>query len=456
MKALLLVSGLGFLGILSEILNFKKFIYKLSIVGLLVAIVVTFLEWDNPTPAYFNNMVYFDNLAISFIAVLLITGLLWFLMAESIFENDGLQSDKSTLVLFSIVGAICMVAYNNITMLFIGIEILSICMYVLAGSKKESLGSNESAMKYFLMGAFATGFLLMGIAFIYGASASFDVMEIKAYMSNSPQNIELVYTGIILLAIGLAFKISAVPFHFWAPDVYEGAPIQVTALMSTIVKTAAIAAFYKLFTVSFGSQEIVWSTTLSYIAALSVLIGNIIAVFQSNVKRMLAYSGISHAGYLLLAILANNAAGGTALTYYTLAYSVATIAAFTVVASVASVKGSSDFTSFEGLGKKNKLITISVIVSMMSLAGIPPFAGFFGKYFLFTSYLENHSINLVIIGLIGSAISIYYYFRLIVNLFKGDSEEVIPLSLTTKLVLIVSILLTVALGIFPEIMNGGW
>jgi NADH-quinone oxidoreductase subunit N len=369
------------------------------------------------------------------------------------------MAEHAALVLFVLTGAIIMTAFADLSMFFVGLEILSISLYVLAASNKSELRSNEAGMKYFLMGAFATGFLLFGIALIYGATATFNLAKIASYISvsqaagNTPM---FVYAGVLLIMVGLLFKVSAAPFHFWAPDVYEGAPIQVTALMSTIVKTSAIAAFYKLFTVSFGSQEIVWSTTLFYIAALSVLIGNIIAVFQSNVKRMLAYSGISHAGYLLLAILANNAAGGTALTYYTLAYSVATIAAFTVVASVASVKGSSDFTSFEGLGKKNKLITISVIVSMMSLAGIPPFAGFFGKYFLFTSYLENHSINLVIIGLIGSAISIYYYFRLIVNLFKGESDEVIPLRLTSKIVLIIAIVLTVAMGVFPEVMNGGW
>jgi NADH-quinone oxidoreductase subunit N len=456
MKALLLLSGLGFLGILSEILNFKKIIYKLAIVGLIATLGITFLEWDNPTPAYFDNMVLFDNLSVSFIAVLLLTAILWFLTSSAIFEDEKDIADKTTLVLFSLVGAVCMVSYHNLTMLFIGIEILSICMYVMAGSKKGDLASNESAMKYFLMGAFATGFLLMGIAFIYGASASFDLAEIKIYMENSPKNTELVYTGITLLVIGLSFKISAVPFHFWAPDVYDGAPIQVTSLMSTIVKTAAIAAFYKLFTVSFASQSASWECTLSYIAGITVLVGNVIAVFQSSAKRMLAYSGISHAGYLLLAILANNAAGGNALVYYTLAYSVATIAAFTIIGLVLNHKGSSNFDAFNGLGKNNKLLAFATIIAMLSLAGIPPFAGFFGKYYLFTSYLENHGIALVVIALVGSAISIFYYFRLIVALFKGESEEIIPINGTVKLVLVICILLTVALGVFPEVMNGGW
>jgi NADH-quinone oxidoreductase subunit N len=171
---------------------------------------------------------------------------------------------------------------------------------------------------------------------------------------------------------------------------------------------------------------------------------------------MLAYSGISHAGYLLLAILANNASGGNALVYYTFAYSVATIAAFAIIALVLQAKGDTNFSSFEGLGKKNPLLALATIISMLSLAGIPPFAGFFGKYYLFTSYLENHGIGLIIVALIGSAISIYYYFRLIVTMFKGESEEVIPMSGTVKLVLILCMLITVVLGIFPDVMSGGW
>ena len=188
MKALILLSGLGFLGILSEILNFKKIIYKLTIVGLILTLGITFLEWDNPAPLQFSNMVNFDNLAISFIAVLVLTAILWFLTSAPIFDDSEHVADKTTLILFALVGAVCMVSYHNVTMLFIGIEILSICMYVMAGSKKGDLGSNESSMKYFLMGAFATGFLLMGIAFIYGATATFDIAEIKMYMENNYEN----------------------------------------------------------------------------------------------------------------------------------------------------------------------------------------------------------------------------------------------------------------------------
>ena len=434
----------------------KKIIHKLAIVGLIITLAITFLEWDNPLPYQFNDMVFFDNNAIAFIVVLLITAILWFLTSGVYFEDNEHVADKTTLVLFALVGAVCMVSYNNLTMLFIGIEILSICMYVLAGSSKGNLASNESAMKYFLMGSFATGFLLMGIAFIYGATASFNLETIKTSLEANAGSKELIYTGITLLAIGLSFKISAVPFHFWAPDVYDGAPIQITSLMSTIVKTAAIVAFYKLFTVSFGSQSATWECTLSYIAGITILVGNIVAVYQKSAKRMLAYSGISHAGYLLLAILANNEAGGNALIYYTLAYSVATITAFTIIGLVLKQKGTSDFDAFSGLAKNNKLLTVATIISMLSLAGIPPFAGFFGKYSLFTAYLENHGIALIIVALIGSAISIYYYFRLIVTLFKGESKEIIPINGTVKLVLVICILLTVALGVFPDVVNGGW
>ena len=456
MKALIIISCLGFLALLAEILNFKKHLYTLTLLGLTIALGASFTEWNSAMPSYLNHMVLFDNYSVAFIGVLIITAILWFLMAPSFFKDDTHTADKSALVLFALVGAICMVSYHNMTMLFIGIEILSICMYVLAGSNKKDLASNESAMKYFLMGAFATGFLLMGIAFIYGATASFDIFQIKLYLQNNPAASPLFYTGIILMLIGLAFKISAAPFHFWAPDVYDGAPIQVTSFMATIVKTAAIAAFFKLFSTSFAAASDTWSTTLMWLTAITILVGNITAVFQNDIKRMLAYSGVSHAGYLMLAILAMNELGAHSLVYYTLAYSIATIAAFAVVLAVINAKGNSHFDSFLGLAKNNRLLAVASTVSMLSLAGIPPLAGFFGKYYVFTAYLQNHSPILVLIALSGSAISIYYYFRLIVNMFKFESEEKIALSYSTKVLLVASVILTILLGLMPDLILGIW
>ncbi|HEY4800755.1 MAG TPA: NADH-quinone oxidoreductase subunit N, partial [Bacteroidia bacterium] len=323
-------------------------------------------------------------------------------------------------------------------------------------------------MKYFLMGAFATGFLLFGIALLYGAFGTFDISKIAAHLAPAlpsqgrPADSQwvLISGGIIFMLIGLSFKASAVPFHFWAPDVYQGSPTQVTAFMASIVKTAAFAAFLRLF-ICFSGLEGVWGNLIWIMAGITILLGNITAVYQKSVKRMLAYSSISHAGYLMLAILAMNLLSKGAVLYYAAAYSVATIASFTILSIVEGNKVNEEhpvsFSDFTGLAKRNPLLAFAMTVSMLSLAGIPPLAGFFGKYYLFSATLQSGYVWIVLIAVLGSLIGVYYYFRVIIAMYSqvatpASEGNELAVSQAQKIVLIITVLLSLALGIFPELV----
>jgi NADH-quinone oxidoreductase subunit N len=341
-------------------------------------------------------------------------------------------------------------------MLFLGIEILSIPMYILAGSNKSDLRSNEASLKYFLMGAFATGFLLFGIALIYGVSGSFNLQNIAQYVSLQQNNVPvMLVAGVIMMLIGLAFKVSAVPFHFWTPDVYTGSPTVVTAFMSTVVKSAAFAGFFRLFFTCFNASTVIWANTIWVIAALTIIIGNVTAVYQTNFKRMLAYSSIAHAGYMLLAILAMNSYAQNSILFYAAAYSISSITSFAILLLVSHVTKNDSIDSFNGLAKKNPLLAFITVVAMLSLAGIPPVAGFFAKYYIFTAALQQHYTGLVIIAILGSLVGVFYYFRVIIALFKPENEGVVvPMNYVFKALLIVTSLVTLVLGIMPQLVAG--
>jgi len=335
-------------------------------------------------------------------------------------------------------------------MLFLAIEILSIPMYILAGSNKNILESNEASFKYFLMGAFATGFLLFGITLLYGNSGSFDLSTrviggTSSYLLNG---------GILLMLIAIGFKSSVAPFHFWAPDVYSGSPTVVTAFMSTVVKTAAFAGFFRLFYLGFGAAAESWSTTVWILCAITILIGNITAVYQTNFKRLLAYSSVAHAGYMLLAILAIPGAavvGERSLFYYALAYGSSSLVAFAILYLVSRATKSESIDSFTGLYKRNPLLAFITTIAMLSLAGIPPMAGFFAKYYIFTAALQQGYTWLVLIAVLGSLIGVYYYFRIIISVFQTEQEGVeIPISSSTKIFLLLTGLAVLLIGVFPD------
>ena len=306
MNILIALTIIGVIAMLSEILRFRKVLYPLALTGLAAGLVLCAMEWGSNI-RYFHDMMFMDNYAIAFSMVLIGTTFIWFLLNPAYLRNHEHEADYTALITFSLAGAVVMVSFADLTMLFLGIEILSIAMYIMAASNKMELRSNESGFKYFMLGAFATGFLLFGIALIYGVTGTFNLQELAGFVSANKANLPaMFYGGLLLMIVGLAFKISAAPFHFWAPDVYEGAPTPVTAYMATVVKTAAFAAFLRLFMTCFSGIAEWWAPMLAIFSAISMLAGNILAVYQKSVKRMLAYSSISHVGYMLMAIVAMN------------------------------------------------------------------------------------------------------------------------------------------------------
>ena len=453
MIALVIISLLGVLAMLSEILYFKKFLPVLTLLGLAGAVLAGFYEWQHPLVIeIFHSMMVMNHFALAFSTSMIVITFLWFLLAQGALSKDVAETDKYALILFSLAGGIIMSGFGNLVMLFLGIEILSIPLYVLAGSNKTSLNSNESAFKYFLMGAFASSFLLFGFTLIYGATGSFHLDAIaQAVQQHKGDLPSFFYAGIVLIIAGLGFKIAAVPFHFWAPDVYQGAPNLITAFMSTIVKTAAFAAFYRLFNTCFAGVSGSWEHLLWIMAVITLLLGNISAIYQESFKRLLAFSSVSHAGYLLLGIIALNTHSAGALFMYTLAYSVASISAFTVLQQIDALKGNDLISSFNGLAKRNRLLAFGLTVSMLSLAGIPPTGGFIAKFYLFTTAFDNGYVGLVIMAIIASLIGVYYYFRLIIAAYfkHAEDDSAIHLSSAHRLLVIACIIITLAIGLFP-------
>ncbi|MCC7303736.1 MAG: NADH-quinone oxidoreductase subunit N [Bacteroidia bacterium] len=456
MNALIILSSVGLLALLAELGKLRSLIFPLVVLGMLATIVASVIGWGNASlPAIFNNMIRFDNYAAAFTILICFMAIIWYVMSNQYIQTATSVSDHFVLTLFAITGAVVLVSFNNLTMFFLGVEILSIPVYVLAGSKKDSLESNESAFKYFLMGAFASAFLLFGLAFLYGATGSLDLQTISnALHTTSVPHPGFLYAGVLLIVAGLSFKVSLAPFHTWAPDVYTGAPTPVTAFMATIVKTAAFAAFFRLMAYSMTGVNDTWMNVLMVLSALSLIIGNVTAVYQQSVKRMLAWSGVSHAGFMVMAIIAMNIDAVGALFYYAAAYALASFIAFTALIAT----GFNTFDQFNGLAKKSPLLAFSLTVGMLSLAGIPPVAGFFAKYSILSSLLQLSMpwhVLLAVVGILGSLVGVYYYFRLIICMYyrEPDSQDV-QLSVPHRMILLVCVVFLIALGIYPDLLLG--
>ncbi len=454
MSTLVLLSLLGFLVLFLGAFDQKKLLLPVAILGLVAAFFTNALDWG--TNHLWYGMMLYDNYAISFVGLMIVTLILILLIASYQFRNeDSHIADIYALMIFVLVGALVMTSYSSLVMLFVGIEILSIALYILAGSRRTNLASNEASLKYFLMGAFASGFLLFGITLMYGVTGSFDLAVISDY-ANGTDNLPIIFTtGVILILIGFAFKIGAVPFHFWTPDVYQGAPTIITAFMATVVKTAGIAAFYRLFDTCFSGIDGVWYNILWAIAAATILLGNISAVMQNEAKRMLAWSSVAHAGYLLLPVLALNELSSSSIFYYTAAYSVASVTAFGVLIAISQFNNDLQIDQYKGLAKNKPMMTLALVVSMFSLAGIPPLAGFFGKYFVFVTAMESNLNIAVMVAIAGSLIGVYYYFRPVIYAFNNEGQpmERIATSWTFNFVLALGVFLTLLLGIFPDLLS---
>ncbi|WP_374165867.1 NADH-quinone oxidoreductase subunit N [Arcticibacter sp. MXS-1] len=454
MNALITISLLALLILYLGLFKAKRALLPVSLLGLALAFILSTSEWNRFAEPIFSNMMHFDNFAVAFSGITIFTTFLILLLSRDYFEKISANvAEYYALILFSLAGIILMVSFHNLSMLFIGIEIMSVCMYILAGIRKKDFSSNEAALKYFLMGAFSTGFLLFGIALLYGASGSFDIQGIRDYITATQKPSPLLYTGIILMLIGMCFKVGAAPFHFWTPDVYEGSPSLITAYMSTVVKTAGFAAFLRIMLNCFVVKQEFIIPILVVIAALSLLIGNITAIYQQHFKRMLAYSSISHAGYMLFGLITLDGSSDNALFVYAAAYSVASIIAFAVLILLQRETGNDSFDSFNGLGRKNRLLAFCLTVSMLSLAGIPLTAGFVGKFMMFSRSLASYHTILVVFAVVNAVIAIFYYFRVIVAMyFKQEERVALVVPAYYKVVLAFSAIVTIILGIYPDLV----
>lgn len=456
MNALITLSVLAILVLYLGLYKAKNALLPVTLLGLAISLVLTIMEWNSGAGPIYSGMMLFDNFAVAFTSTCIVSTMLILLISREYFENISEHvAEYFTLILFSLIGILVMVSFHNLSMLFIGIEIMSVSLYILAGIRKKDFKSNEAALKYFLMGAFSTGFLLMGIAFLYGASGSFDLSTIKEYVIANPTGISpLFYGGLILMIVGLSFKVGAAPFHFWVPDVYEGSPIIITAFMSTVVKTAGFAAFLRLFMICFAPLHDFWMPALLGISVLTLFIGNITALYQHSFKRMLAYSSISHAGYMLFAIVALGPMSGNSVFVYASAYSIATIIAFAVLILVKAQTGSDNFDSFNGLARKNPFLAFTLTIAMLSLAGIPLTAGFIGKFMMFSTALSEYQIWLVVLAVVNAIIGIFYYLRVIVAMyFKTEERNEIQSSPYFSFVLGFSALITIVIGVYPSFIS---
>lgn len=451
MNTLIAIIGLGVLCLLFEIMNFRKAIIPVTILGLMGILGLTLSELNSPA-TYHNNMIVVNKFSVAFSSLFIVLTIFLVALSHNFYEKHQTKiSDYISIKIFLLSGAVAMVSFGNLSMFFLGIEILSISLYVLAASDRMNIRSNEAGLKYFLMGSFASGILLFGICLIYGAMGTFDIAEISEY-TRSAELPSWFFIGIVLLTIGMLFKIAAVPFHFWAPDVYQGSPALTTATMSTLAKVVAMAALYKLLfamnvEITYGFQIVIVVISIA-----SMTVGNIMALKQTNVKRMLAFSGISHAGFMLMALLSATTSAGS-LLYYATAYSLAGIAAFSVLLYVCKDKVNEEISDFNGLGKTNPILAAVLTASLLSMAGIPIFAGFFAKLMLFTQTIESGYLIVVIAAVINSIISIGYYFKLILAMYTKDAvEEKQATPFAFYAVAVIAIVLNIIIGLYPTII----
>ncbi|RYJ40050.1 NADH-quinone oxidoreductase subunit N [Flavobacterium anhuiense] len=458
MNTLIAITGLGIFCLLFEILNLRKAIVPITILGLLGVLALNYCEFG-AEQSYYNNMIAVSKFSTAFSSLFIVLTIFLVALSHNFYQNHPTKiSDYVAIKVFLLAGAVAMVSFGNLAMFFLGIEILSIALYVLAASDRLNIKSNEAGMKYFLMGSFASGIILFGICLIYGAMGTFDISEIHESALSAELPIWFPI-GLILMIIGMLFKVAAVPFHFWAPDVYEGSPALTTALMSTLAKVVAIATLFKLISgmnviSSLENQDLLhtFEVIVVIISIASMSVGNIMALRQVNVKRMLAFSGISHAGFMLMTLLTVSASAGV-LLYYTAAYALAGIAAFSVILYVCRDHDNEDITNFHGLGKTNPLLAAVLTASLLSMAGIPIFSGFFAKLFLFNQTIQAGYIGLVIVAVINSIISVGYYFKLIIAMYsKEPNQERTGKPFLIYATAVVSIVLNIALGLFPSLV----
>ena len=431
----------------------------LAAVGLAVCLGLT-LAQAGQTHTAFNGMVVVDGFAVFLNVLFLASGLAGVALAYDYLKRMGIEKGEYyALLLFTVSGMLLMAYANDLIMIFLALELLSIPLYILSGFARPRPESEESALKYFLLGSFASGFVLYGVALVFGATASTGLPAIFKAATGGTANLSLLLVGAGLITIGLGFKVAAVPFHMWTPDVYQGAPSPVTGFMSVGAKAAGFAALLRVFMVAFPSLAANLGPILWGLAALTMVVGNITALAQSNIKRLLAYSSIAHAGYLLMAFASFGTGTATASAvasalFYLMAYAFTSLGAWAVVVTLEKAEGKGlgsglEIADYAGLGAKYPLLSAAMLIFLLSFAGIPPTLGFWGKFYLFRSAVLGGNTPLAVIGLLTSLVSAYYYLRVAVIMYMRPGEPVARRETWVNLTAVIAALATLLLGLVP-------
>jgi NADH-quinone oxidoreductase subunit N len=425
----------------------------LGLVGLVAAGASTVILWNRNTTSF--GVIVADNFGLFVTGTLIIVGILTVLFSSAVIERLGLPAGEYyTLVLLALAGMIMMATANDLLVIFVALEVLSLAVYVLTGLRRDDPRATEAAFKYFLLGAFSSAFFLYGIAVTYGLTGSTRLDRVGAFLaaqalSGSP----MILVAVGLLIVGFAFKISAVPFHMWTPDAYEGAPAIVTGFMSTGVKAAAFAAFARVFLASFEPFVADWAPVLWVLAVATMVLGTFVGVAQTNLKRMLAYSSIAHGGYLLVGLVSANQAGKAAILFYLLGYAVTNLAAFGVIALLgARDRANDELVDYRGLWHSHPGLAALMTVSLLSLGGLPPTVGFIGKWYIFQAAVEAGYYGLAIIGMLTSVVSVFFYLRVVVMMYmtdRGEAQAPAPVTGVGLAALTLAIVVIFVLGIVP-------
>ena len=458
MNAIIFSALLGVVMMFSGIVTQnKQTITRISWVGMLFLLIVNCLHaygtWVIKVDTH--GTLHFDSIGLIFNSIVFFAAFLFLILSGSDIEKTGIHlAEYYALIFFVLCGVSILTAYNGLLMLFLGIEIMTIPLYILTGADKRNLKSNEASLKYFLMGSFSTGIMLMGIALIYGATGRFEItggsgLAPSTGLAIRPSFLEV--GGLLLLFVSMCFKVSAAPFHFWTPDVYDGAPSVFTSFMATIVKSAGFFAFIKLFeghTIILGDS---WNLLVPMVIFLTLLIGNITAVFQQSVKRMLAYSSIAQAGFMLFALYGTNDLAKEGILLYAFSYSLATIGIFAILIKLKDYS----LDGFNGLAIQYPMVAFAGTIFLLSLAGIPLTGGFFAKYYMLSAAIKAGGIFwLVIAAILLAAVSVYYYFRVIQSMYfkKGTPEWNHPVSKSFQWALMAVAVMVVLIGLFPTLL----
>jgi NADH-quinone oxidoreductase subunit N len=411
------------------------------------------LLWNRNAVSF--GVVSADNFALFVTLVLVLVGILTVALSSQVIKRDGINAGEYySLTLFAIGGMMLMASATDLLVIFIALEILSLSVYILTGIRSESRSGAEAAFKYFLLGGFSSAFFLYGIAFTFGIAETTRLDQIVKVTSTLAASQELLtYIALGLLLVGFAFKVSAVPFHMWTPDAYEGAPAVVTAFMSAGVKAAAFAAFVRVFMSGFGGLQPQWEPVIWVLSAASMILGVVAGVVQRNVRRMLAYSSVAHAGYLLMALASGNDLGKGAILFYILTYALTSVGAFGVTALVATRERTNDeLSDYAGLSKRQPLLAFLMTIFLLSLGGFPPTAGFIGKWYLFSAAVSAGSYSLAIIGVLTSVVSVFFYLRVVVMMYMSEESSTSPVtqpSAASIFALAIPLIATFYLGILP-------